>query len=72
MAKDTTGEWERMKEREYVIYLFILNFIYLFLAMLGLYCCMDFSLVVVSRVYSLVAEHELLIVVTSLAVEHRL
>ena len=39
------------------------NFIYLFLAVLHLYCCEGFSLVMVGR---------LLIVVTSLASEHRL
>ena len=49
-------------------------FIYLFIAVLGLHCCIDFSLVVVvaSRGYSLVALCGLLIVVASLVAEHRL
>ena len=34
-------------------------FIYLLLLVLGLHCCMGFSLVVVSRCYSLVLEHGL-------------
>ena len=38
------------------------NFIYVFMAVLGLHCCADFSLVVVCG---------LLIAVTSLVVEHR-
>ena len=50
---------------------FLIYFI-LFLAVLGLYCCMGFSLVAVIRGYSLVAVHGLLIVVASLAVEHKL
>ena len=40
------------------------NFIYLFLAMLDLCCCMGFSLVAVSGGYSLVVVCRLLIVVT--------
>ena len=40
--------------------------------MLGLCCCMGFSLVAVSRVYSLGAVHELLTAVASLVAEHRL
>ena len=41
-------------------------FIYLLFAVLGLRCCLGFSLVAASRGYSLVAEHGLLIVVASL------
>ena len=43
----------------YVLYLFflIILFIYIFLAVLGLHCCKDFSLAVVSRGYSLAASH---------------
>ena len=48
------------------------NFIYLFLAMLGLRGSMGFSLVVGSRGYSLVTACGLLIVVASLAVEDML
>ena len=36
------------------------------------YCCTAFSLVVASKGCSLVAVHELLIVMTSIVVEHRL
>ena len=43
-----------------------------FLPVLGLCCCKDFSLSVASHGYSLAAVHELLIVVTSLLVDHRL
>ena len=50
-------------------YLFI---IYLVLATLDLHCHTGFSLVAVSRDYSLVAVHGLLIVVASLNAEHRL
>ena len=48
------------------------NFIYLFLAVLGLRCCGGFSLVAASASYSLVAVCRLLIVVASLVAEHRL
>ena len=42
------------------------------MAELGFCCCVGFSLTVVSRGYSLAVESRLLIVVASLAVEHRL
>ena len=45
---------------------------HLFLAVLGLHCCMGFSLVAASSSYSLVAVHGLLIAVASLVVKHRL
>ena len=38
-------------------FFYIIVFIYLFLAVLGLRCCKDFSLVAVSRGYSLAASH---------------
>ena len=44
----------------------------LFLAVLGLCCFVDFSLVAVSWGSSLVAMHELLVAVIFLVVEHRL
>ena len=47
-------------------------FIYLYLAVLGLCCFMGYPLVAMSGGYSPVAVHELLIVVASLVVEHRL
>ena len=48
------------------------NFIYLFLTVLDLCCCMDFSLVAVSGGYSLVAMWGLLVAVASLVVEQGL
>jgi len=45
---------------------FIIAFIYLFLAMLGVHGCTHFFLVVLSRSYSLVAVCGLLIVMASL------
>ena len=53
-------------------YHLLFNFSYLFLAMLGLRCSSGFSLVAESGGYSLVGVHGLLIVVVSLAMEHRL
>ena len=44
-------------------------YLLIFLAVLGLHCCMGFSLVVASRGYSLVAVCRLLTVVASLAAE---
>ena len=53
--------------------LFILFiYIYLFLAVLVLGCCMGFSLVEASRGYFLIAVCSLLIVVASLIAEHGL
>ena len=46
--------------------------IYLFLAVLGLHCCMGFSLAVAGGGYSLVAVHVFFIVVSCLVAEHRL
>ena len=48
------------------------NFIYLFLAVLGLCCCSGFSLVVEGGGYSLVTVCGLLITVASVVVEHGL
>ena len=50
----------------------IYTFIYLFLAVLGLHCCMGSSLVAVSRGYSLDEVCGLFIVEASVAAEHRL
>ena len=47
-------------------------FIYLYLAVWGLCCFMGYPLVAMSGGYSPVAVHELLVVVASLIVEHRL
>ena len=53
--------------------LIIYNYIIiLFLAVLGLGCCVDFSLVVVSRGYSLVAVRGLLAAMASLFAKHGL
>ena len=49
----------------------ILNFIYLLLTVLDLCCCTGFSLVAVSRGYSQVEVHRVLIVVTSFVSEHK-
>ena len=46
-------------------YIYIYIFINLFLAMLGLHCCMGFSFIAVSRSYSLVVVHRLLIAMAS-------
>ena len=56
----------------YLIFIFYNLFIYLFLVVLGLCCCVGFSLVVAIRVYSLVAMHGFLIAVASLVAEHGL
>ena len=53
-------------------FFFLILFIYLFLALLGLCCCMGFSLVVPSGGYSLVAVYRASLAVASLAVEHGL
>ena len=50
----------------------IILFIYIFLAVLGLLCCVSFSLVVERQVLGFVAALRLLIAVASLATEHRL
>ena len=52
-------------------WVFIYNFIYLFLTVLGLHCCLGLSPVAESRGYSLVAVGKLLTVVTSLVAEHK-
>ena len=46
-------------------------FVYL-LTVLGLHCCLGFSLVVVSGGYALVVVREFLIVMASFVVQHRL
>ena len=48
------------------------DFIYLFLSVLDLHCCLSFSLAVVSGGYFLVAVRGLLIAVASPDAEHRL
>jgi len=51
---------------------FIILFIYLFWAVLGLHCCMGFSLVAASRGYLLIAGWGVLIAVASLVAGHGL
>ena len=51
---------------------YFLNFIYLFLTVLGLHCCESFFLVGASRGYSLVVVPKLLILVAFLVAEHNL
>ena len=53
------------------IYL-LLNYVYLFLAVLGLCCCVGSSIVVMSGAYCLVVGCGLLIAVASLVAEHEL
>ena len=48
------------------------NFIYLVLAVLGLYCHEGFSVVVATRGYSVAVVHELLLATASLVPEHGL
>ena len=48
------------------------NAIYLFMAVLGLCCCVGFSLVAVSKSYSLVGLRGFLTVVASLVAKHGL
>ena len=52
------------------IFLGIILFIHLFMAVLGLHCCVGFSLVAARRNYSLVSVSRLLTAVASLVVEH--
>ena len=51
---------------------YVIIFICLLWAVLGLRCCTGFSLVAASRGYSLFAVHGLLIAAASLVVEHGL
>ena len=53
-----------------LLFLKLILFFYLFLAALGLQCCADLSLAVVSKGYSLVRVHRLLIAGASLVVKH--
>ena len=62
----------RLRTQDFGLFVFLNNYIYLFLAVLGLRCCGGFSLVAASASYSLVAVCRLLIVVASLVAEHRL
>ena len=55
-----------------VFLFFFFNFIYLLMAVLGLCCCVGFSLVAASKYYSLAAVHRLLTVAASPEAEHRL
>ena len=52
--------------------IFLYNFMYLFVTVLGLCCCTGFSLLAVSGGCYLVAVCRLLIAMASLVVEHRL
>ena len=54
------------------LFVLITYLLILFLSVMGLCCCSDFSLVVTSRGYSVVAVHRLLIALASLVEEHRL
>ena len=63
---DMTGFSEKLTSKKKLIYVFI------YLAVLGLHCCMVFSLATLSGSYSVVAMHGFLIEVASLVAEHRL
>ena len=52
--------------------MYFLDFIYLFMALLGFPCCAGFSLVAVSGSLLFVAACGLLVAVASLLMEHRL
>ena len=52
--------------------IFFNSFIYLFLAVLGLHCCIGFCLVAATGGSSLAAVHGLLVAVASLVAEHGL
>ena len=68
-------QWNSISRKRAICYFFLfyfILFIYLFLTVLGLHCCSDFSLVAQSRGYSLVVVCGLLIVVASLVAEPRL
>ena len=54
------------------LFFYYYYFVYLFLAVVGLCCCMGFSLVLMSCGYSLVAVHGLLMAVASSVAEHGL
>ena len=58
--------------RNFPVELFFKNFTYLFLAVLGLRCCVGFSLVVASGGCSVVTASRLPVVVASLVVAHGL
>ena len=65
--------WLYWWQEKFLIFLFFKKlFIYLFLAVLGLHCCVGFSLVAVSKGKSLVVVCRLLIVAASLVRKHRL
>ena len=57
---------------EQLSFLIYVSFIYLFLAVQGLRCCVGFPLVTAGRGYSLVALCWLLVAVVSLITEHGL
>ena len=55
-----------------IIFKIFKKFLFNYLTVLGLLCCVDFSLVVTSRGYSLAVVCGLLTAVASLVAEHRL
>ena len=67
---------EHRKRRLGIIFkdprIFTSNFIFIYLVVLSFHCCTGFSLVVVSKGYSLAAVSRLFIAVASLSVGHRL
>ena len=71
LSSITSHELLNFSKSQYSFFKFISHLFY-FLALLGLHCCVAFSLVVVSRGSSLVSVRELLIAVASLVAQHRL
>ena len=62
---------KKKKKQRNLLHFFFKNIFYLLIfTVLGLHFCLDFSLVMASEGYSLVAEHGLLITVIFLVVEH--
>ena len=61
-----------MRATRYFLFYFLHNFIYLFLSLLGLYCRAGFSLVAMSRSYTLAAGEQASHCVGFSCLEHRL
>ena len=72
LSSITSHELLNFSKSQYSFFLNLFIILFYFLALLGLHCCVAFSLVAVSRGSSLVSVRELLIAVAALAAEHRL
>ena len=67
-ADDNKNRMGKVEMSHFIFY----NAIYLFMAVLGLCCCVSFSLVAVNKSYSLVGLGGFLTVVASLVAKHGL